>query len=63
VAIIGRRIRQLTSSLHLDPARAVGWAFSQAVLSAIWDVEDGFSVDASHPSLLLAGAIRPMVAG
>jgi streptomycin 6-kinase len=62
-ATIERRLRQLTTSLGLDAARAVGWAFSQAVLSAIWDLEDGLVVGATHPSLLLAKALRPMVGG
>jgi streptomycin 6-kinase len=60
-ATIDRRLRELTSQLTLNHARAVRWAFAQAVLSAIWDIEDGLAVDATHPSLLLAGAMRPMI--
>lgn len=51
---INRRLRTLTDSLNLEPARTLDWSFSQAVLSAIWDIEDGYNVDADHPSLLLA---------
>jgi streptomycin 6-kinase len=59
---IERRLKQFTSKLHLDYERALAWGFAQAVLSAIWDIEDGFVVDATHPSLRLAAAIRPMLA-
>jgi len=52
--IISRRLRSLTLSLNLDYSRAFNWSFAQAVLSAIWDIEDGHPVDRDHPSLLLA---------
>ncbi len=39
-AITARRIRQLAAILRLDPARIHGWAWTQAVLSAWWSVED-----------------------
>ena len=48
-AIINRRLRTLTDLLNLDHSRALNWSFAQAVLSAIWQVEDG-----ERPSLLLA---------
>jgi streptomycin 6-kinase len=60
-AIIERRLGQFASKLNLDPARALAWSFAQAVLSAIWEVEDGSPVDARNPSILLAIAIRPML--
>ena len=60
-ATIERRLHQLTAERHLDRARALGWAFAQAVLSVIWEIEDGSSVDASSPSLILAEAILPML--
>ena len=59
---IERRLKQFTSRLDLDFERALGWSFAQAVLSAIWVVEDGFAVDATSSSLRLAEAIRPMLA-
>ena len=59
--VVERRLKQLTDALHLDYGRAVGWAFSQAVLSAIWSVEDGFTVARSHPQLRLAEVIRPLL--
>ena len=60
-ATIERRLGQLASKMNLDFERSLAWAFAQAVLSAIWDIEDGFVVDASHPSLRLANVIRPML--
>jgi streptomycin 6-kinase len=48
-AIINRRLRTLTDLLNLNHSRALNWSFAQAVLSAIWQVEDG-----ERPSLLLA---------
>jgi streptomycin 6-kinase len=58
---IERRIEQLSSRLNLKRERVVAWAFAQAVLSAIWEIEDGFDVDVSNPSLKLANVLRPMV--
>lgn len=59
--IVERRIKCYEAKLRLDPERALGWGFAQAVLSAIWSVEDGFAVDASSPSIMLANAILPML--
>jgi len=39
-AIIDRRVRILCERLLLDRARVLGWCFAQAVLAAIWAVED-----------------------
>jgi streptomycin 6-kinase len=59
--IIKRRLRCYEDKLKLDYERALAWSFAQAVLSAIWSVEDGFPVDAENPALRLADAIRPLV--
>jgi streptomycin 6-kinase len=59
-ATIKRRLEQFTGKLNLDYERTLGWAFAQAVLSAIWTIEDGFVVDAMNPGLRLANVIRPM---
>ncbi len=40
-AIVARRTAILAERLDVDPLRILGWAFSQAVLSALWSVEDG----------------------
>ena len=55
-AAIGRRLRVFAAELPVDPARVLGWAYSQAVLSAIWMVQDGFEVDES--TLRLAYGVR-----
>ena len=58
---IERRLQQFAKKLNLDFERALAWAFAQAVLSAIWSIEDGFAVDATNPALRLANVIRPML--
>lgn len=60
-SVIERRLRQFEARLNLNYERMLGWAFAQAVLSAIWGVEDGFAVDATNPALRLAQLLRPMV--
>jgi len=54
---VERRLRCFEAKLKLDSDRALAWGFAQAVLSAIWSVEDGFAVNAGNPSLRLANAI------
>lgn len=60
-ATIERRIRQYEAALHLDADRILAWAFAEAVLAAIWLVEDGYAVDFRTVSLVLAAAIGPML--
>jgi streptomycin 6-kinase len=55
------RLKCYQTRLKLDPARALQWCFAQAVLSAIWSVEDGAIVDARHPPIILANAIQPLL--
>ncbi|HSD46685.1 MAG TPA: aminoglycoside phosphotransferase family protein [Pyrinomonadaceae bacterium] len=59
-ATIERRLKILTTLLPLDHTRVIRWAFAQAVLSAIWSIEDGEAIDSNHPVLQLARALRPM---
>lgn len=59
--IVERRLELYAARLRLDAGRALQWAFAQAVLSAIWSVEDGGAVDATNPGLLLAHAIQPLL--
>jgi streptomycin 6-kinase len=59
--IIERRIRRYEAALNLDADRMLAWGFAQAVLSAIWLVEDGFSVDSRSFPIVLANAISPML--
>lgn len=60
-ATIERRVEILTALLPLDHTRAIQWSFAQAVLSAIWDVEDGNRVDPNHPALILANTLKEML--
>ena len=60
---IERRLMTLTTNLQLDYTRALEWSFAQAVLSAIWDVEDGYPLQPDNPSLILANVIKPMLRG
>ena len=61
IDVIKRRLETLTSGLRLDYSRALSWSFAQAVLSAIWDVEDGYRISPDHPSLLLANTLRHQI--
>lgn len=61
VEIVERRLQRFVRRLNLDYDRAVRWGFAQAVLSAIWLVEDGFVVDERDTSMMLARAMRPLV--
>lgn len=62
-ATIDERTKRLSERLGLERGRMLGWAFAQAVLSAIWDIEDGFPVDAMNPAIKLATVIQPMLRG
>jgi streptomycin 6-kinase len=57
-SIVDRRVRIVSDCLGLDRQRVLGWAFAQAVLSAVWSLEDQL-----NPSrgLLSAEAILPML--
>ena len=57
-AVIDSRVRHLSMALTLDRARVVQWAYAQAVLAAIWLVEDGEPVAQDHPWLTLARALE-----
>lgn len=57
---IERRLNILTTLLRLDDSRALRWSFAQAVLSAIWDVEDADPSGPCDASLLLANTLKQM---
>ena len=59
--IVERRLKALATALHLEYERALGWSFAQAVLSAIWSLEDGFFVTNDHPAIQLAREIQSMI--
>jgi streptomycin 6-kinase len=58
---ISRRLASLAARTGVDPRRALGWAFAQAVLSAVWTVEDGHRLTRDHPGMSLARSIRPLL--
>ena len=58
---VDSRVVCLASTLGLDPERVLRWAFSQAVLSAIWCIEDEGTVSSTNLSLLLAHTIDRMI--
>jgi streptomycin 6-kinase len=58
---VERRVRCYESRLKLDAGRMIAWGFAQAVLSAIWGVEDGYTLHPDAPPLRLARVIQPML--
>ena len=57
-ATIEARVRCFCRELSLNADRVLSWAFSQAVLSAIWTIEDGLDANARRGPLALAHTIR-----
>jgi streptomycin 6-kinase len=60
-AEVERRITQFAGLTGCGEERIAGWAFAQAVLSAIWTVEDGDDLEHAHYALGLAATLRPML--
>jgi streptomycin 6-kinase len=58
---IQNRLEMVMRTLNVDGGRVLRWALSQAVLSAIWGVEDGFVVEADNPTVGLAHTLRAML--
>jgi streptomycin 6-kinase len=58
---IEKRLRQFETQLNLNYERMLAWAFAQAVLSAIWSIEDSYQVDVMNPAMRLAQLLQPMV--
>jgi streptomycin 6-kinase len=52
------RAKRVATRLSVDPDRVLAWGLVQAVLSAIWQIEDTGDVDPDFPSLRLAAALR-----
>jgi streptomycin 6-kinase len=57
-----RRLQILEDALGMDSARMIRWAYAQAVLAAIWIVQDEGVIDAGHPFLAFAGTSRRLLA-
>ena len=51
----------LTATLNVDRGRVLRWTFAQAVLSAIWAIEDGLAVEPGNPIVGVARTLRPML--
>ena len=60
-ATIERRLEHYVSALRLDRDRTLAWAFSQAVLSIVWSIEDGEPVSATGPAMALADRLASML--
>jgi streptomycin 6-kinase len=60
-AMIEKRVERFARELSLDATRLLAWGFAQAVLSAVWVVEDGGTLEPGNPWIALANAIRPML--
>jgi streptomycin 6-kinase len=60
-AVVEQRLRIYTSRLHVVPERLLAWAYAQAVLSAVWLVEDGIPVARDAPQIQLARTIESML--
>lgn len=58
--VLRRRADRLAEALGLDVTRVYGWAYSQAVLSAAWSVEDG--EDPAY-ALAIAALWEPLTRG
>jgi streptomycin 6-kinase len=59
--VIKRRLETLTTSLNLDYSRALRWSYAQSILSALWNIEDGYPLFPTNPSLLLAHNLKAML--
>jgi len=60
-AVIESRVAAFASRLGVDVDRLLRWAYAQVVLSAIWQVEDGYPVGEASVPLTLAGALEAML--
>jgi len=56
--LLERRLHRLAEELALDPARVRGWAVAQAVLSAVWGIEDNEGWGAALADAELLSAIK-----
>jgi streptomycin 6-kinase len=59
-ATVERRLTRLSGG-PLEMTRVLAWGYAQAVLSALWMIEDGLAVPADDPTVRLALTIEPML--
>jgi streptomycin 6-kinase len=57
VSIVEHRIHLMTKDLPINVQRVRQWALTQAVLSAIWTIEDHGQLVADDPALALANTL------
>ena len=57
-AIIDRRVKIMCATMAWPRDRVLRWCFAQAVLSAIWSLEDG---ESPARGLAVADATRPLL--
>jgi streptomycin 6-kinase len=58
---IERRVGHVVDTLRLDGERVLAWTFAQAVLSAIWTIEDERELDPAAPAMLVARAAHSLL--
>lgn len=61
--VVERRVRLLADALRLDATRILRWAFAQAVLSAIWSLQDGAPLRDTVDVLAVAASMRTVIGG
>lgn len=62
-SVIRKRVEDFSLELDLDPTRVLSWAFAQAVLAAVWAVEDGFRIEPGNAWIALATELQRMLEG
>ncbi|WP_052120604.1 aminoglycoside phosphotransferase family protein [Inquilinus limosus] len=60
---IARRVRILAETLDLPEQRILRWSFAQAVLSALWHVEDGDDDEDVAAAIATAAVMRSLLVG
>jgi streptomycin 6-kinase len=59
--MVERRLTRIGARLSTDLQRVLAWTYAQAVLSALWMVEDGHPVAPDDPTLQLAEVVAQML--
>lgn len=59
--MVERRLSRMGARLAIDMQRVLAWTYAQAVLSALWMIEDGHPVTPDDPTLQLAEVVAPML--
>jgi streptomycin 6-kinase len=58
---VERRVSHFARHLRLDLERTLAWAYAQAVLSAIWLIEDRLPLEQGEPTIALARRMEAML--